>query len=1391
MSLIDQLQDLVLDGWRFWLDNGRLKYRAPKNALSPALLQKLKQNKPDIIHLLQTAPEKLDVCPLSYGQRALWFLWKLSPQSSAYNQSLPIRVHHEVVEADWQRGCSRLVARHPLLRTVFPSSNGEPLQQVRLPTAPDWTAVDARGWDEARLLAEMARVHERPFDLEQCPAVRFHWFDRPAGETILLITMHHIICDGWSLEIMRRELPYLCAPNGHHVDLPLPDYTYHDYVRWHLQLLQGDAGQRLWDFWREQLNGRLPIIDLPTDYQRPLIQTYQGAACNFTLLEPLTQQIRELAQAEGATLYETFLAVFLILLYRLSGQKDILVGSPTAGRSRTEFATIVGYFVNPVVIRSLINEGDNFRTFLANVRRITRQALAHADFPFPLLVEKLSPEREANRSPIFDVTFNYLNRATAEVSTNEQIIEVFDIPQADGKFDLTLTLLEDADGIRGSFGYNLDLFDQATVSQFAVYFKTMLSSIVDAPDEALENIRLQQGATRRPALSGPQRDLTAQDLFHRLFETQAAARPQALAVSDQDVTLKYAELNAQANSLGRHLRSLGIGIEDRVAICTGRSVAFVVAMLAVLKAGAAYVPLEPTQPAELRDYMMNHAGVAALLTQSRLQLAPPALAVPVIDLDAFLAPANTSTQVYLNVPVGLENLAYVMYTSGSTGRPKGVAIEHTALANYVASIMEDLAMLPHSNFALASTFGADLGNTVIFPALASGGCLHILSEEERLDRRRFSSAMRARSIDYLKIVPSHLAALLGGENAHLALPKRAVFLGGEGTAVSWIQHLQKQVPGCQFYNHYGPTEATIGVLTYQVDPEQMPSTSATLPLNKAVANTDIFILDQHLQSVPPGVIGELYIGGRCLAREYINDPQRTSESFIQVRDVHSGSVLYKTGDLARQRPNGDIELLGRSDRQIKLRGYRIELAQIEAIMRTHPTVGQSVVLANNDGHQVQRLIAYVVAQSAEGAEIPAERLIIELQQYLQQKLPPYMIPSHILLLEELPLTANGKLDTHALRLLDSPALSQSIPDALFPRDLVELKLSQIWSEVLSLPHVGLHDDFFQLGGHSLLAVRLTGYIEREFQQWVPLATLFTHPTIAKLAHILRSTDKTAGDSIMVPIKAQGDNSPLFFLPGAGGSVMYFSDLANRLGRDQPVWGLQALGLTGHNPIPQDIKEIASSYIARIRQSIQPEGPYRFIGHSFGGLVAYEMARQLLAQGQPIHFLGILDNAAPASAPSDLYANYGHTEWLLHIATRIGKLNRIDLQLNQDDLAGKRYSEQIELIIDRLIAENLLPVDLNKSYFRQFIEVYKANAFAAVHYRPEQLPLSMGITLFKAQEMDPVLGAQATSKEQTLGWDRYAATVEVIDVPGTHLSMFSEPHVIRLAETIRDRLRGEN
>ncbi len=1282
--------------------------------------------------------------PLSYGQRALWFLWKLAPESAAYNQSMPLQPASGSA-AQWRAAARLLIERHPMLRTRFVEHEGEPAQEIDAEPAEQWTGTDTLGWTAAARAGAMAASHARPFNLATEPPIRFHWFE--GEQPTLLMTMHHVACDAWSLELLRRDLASACAAvqTGDERPQAASRYTYADFVRWQQEMLTGPKGDELWQFWQAALAEPRARLDLPLDRPRPAIQTYRGDSVHIDLPNAHAAAVQAMARAAGVTPFVAWLTVFLTVLHRWTRERDLVIGIPTVGRSQPQFAGVVGYFVEPVVVRAAVAVSDTVQSFMAEVHRATRGALAHGDFPFPLLVERLKVPRDPSRSPIFDLTFNYLSRRGPAGADLPSVIE---LPQADGKFDLTLTIIEDAGQLRAALGYNVDLFDRGTVQSIGDAFAHALVEVVRDAQQPIATLPLGPGSDR-PELVGREPDAAVQHPIHHTVAAHAAATPALPAVVAEDGVLSYGEMWARAGVLAGELRQRGVGANVPVGLVMPRSTSFVVGLVGILRAGGAFVPLDPALPDGVRAAMLAQAG-ATVVVDGR---------GGTIEVTGEAGPPRAASDT------AMHDLAYVIFTSGSSGTPKGVAVEHGSLATYAASIVADLAIAPHARHAMVSTIAADLGHTVLFGSLATGGVLHLVSNEVATEPRRFCDYLSTHQIDYLKIVPSHWQALVDANQP--VMPRQALIFGGESSPSEWALALARR-SACRVFNHYGPTETTVGVITHAIDPGR-PLASATVPLDRAIAGTSVWLLDEARRPVPVGVPGEVYVSGASLARGYINDPEQTAARFVT---LPGGVRAYRTGDVARRLAGGGLLLMGREDRQVKLRGYRIELSQVETVLASHPDVARAVVLPDRDGADASTLLAWVVpAPGAVAISSPGIAL------WLADRLPPYMLPA-IHVVEAIPVTANGKADAGVLRALVRVEPAER-PAA--PRDLVERRLARLWSAILDVAAVTPGDDFFDLGGHSLRAVRLAGLIDREFAIEMPLATLFTHRTLAQLANWIRQRTASARTSTLVPLTASPDGSPIVLFPGAGGSLLYFDDLARAMGPDVAVSGADAVGLTGAAPMPTDIPALAAVYAADIRAVAASRAPI-LVGHSFGALVAFEVARQLLDQGAAVAGLVVLDNAAPGREADD---DIEGRDWSRHIAVRIERLYDIDLRLADHGSTA----EGGEWLAGVLLRAGVLPPETTSEFVRRYMSLYRANVISAATYRPGAVPLDLPIHVVRASERDEALGNRDAAGPD-LGWSAWSRQpVTTTVVNGTHITMLRPPNVGAVASAVHRAMRA--
>jgi amino acid adenylation domain-containing protein len=1040
--------------------------------------------------------------PLSFAQRRLWFLAQLEGPSATYNMPLAWRLAGELDHQALRGALNQLVVRHEALRTSFVAVDGEPMQRIVPATDTSFALFeqDLRQTHDAE--AELAHWLEKeaaePFDLEAGPLLRGRLLQLADREHALLLTMHHAIADGWSLGVLGRELGalYRAMRQGEADPLPPLPIQYPDYAVWERQWVADALLQRQAAYWQSALAGAPVLLELPTDHPRPPVQDYVGAMLPLVIDAELTGKLKALARRHGATLFQVLLAGFAALLSRLSGQTEVVIGSPSAHRSRTELEGLIGFFVNTLALR-IDTASSSVAELIAKAKEQTLAAQAHEDLPFEQVVELLQPPRSLAHAPLFQVMFAWQNTPEASLGLQGLTAEALAAPYGVAKFDLTLSLAETGERIEGNLAYATALFDPATVQRWVDYLQTLLIAIADvSADTEVGKLPLLSEAERQQVLvewNATEADYPKDQCIHQLFETQAELTPEAIALVFEQQSLTYAQLNARANQLAHHLIHLGIKPDDRVAIGVERSLEMVVGLLAILKAGGAYVPLDPAYPEERLKFMLEDSKPVALLVHgaTRERFAALSVDMPLVDLDgeaALWEELSATNPEPDALDLRPNHLAYVIYTSGSTGKPKGVMVEHRSVVHYLAWTTE--AYRATLGLALVhSPIAFDLTVTALFTPLVVGGSVRIAALED---------APVAEVFTFLKVTPSHLP-LLATLADTLKFTADAEFLfGGEALMGEALAPWRELYPQSTFLNVYGPTETTVNCCEYRIGPGQ-PIPSGPVPIGKPQANTRIYLLDGDSQPVPIGVAGEIHIGGAGVARGYLNRPELTAERFLlDPYAAEPDARMYRTGDLARWLPDGNLEYIGRADFQVKIRGFRIELGEIEAALRGCDGIREAVVLAREDVAGEKRLVAYVTADmAADTADIAA--LPAKLKAQLRNSLPDYMLPAAFVVLEALPLTPNGKLDR---KTLPAPEANAYATGAYAPPDgPVEEALAALWSELLGIDRIGRHDDFFSLGGHSLLAVSL---VERMRRQGLPVdvRALFTTPTLAELASVV-------------------------------------------------------------------------------------------------------------------------------------------------------------------------------------------------------------------------------------------------------------------------------------------------
>ncbi len=1068
------------------------------------------------------------VFSLAYGQQALWFIQQSAPLSSAYNSGVAVRMPDPMDVQALRQALHALVTRHPQLRISITVKDHQPVQVVHGADHVPLEIVDGSAWQDAECVQQVARLFARPFDLAQ-GVCRATLITGNKHGHLLLLSIHHLATDAGSGDILLRDVRtlYAAAGRGTPAALPALAYTYADYVRWEAEMLRVE-GERLRTYWHTYLAGELPVLALPTDYPRPPVQSFSGAAHGTTLDAALTRQIKNLARMRGVTLFSVLLAAYQVLLYRLSGQTDILVGSaPEAGRSRPEFSNVVGYFVNPIVLRAIIDPDvpPAFATFLHHVRQTVQEALAHQYYPFSLLVQELLPQRDASIPPLIQTLFLLYQQQSNKVADQAagQLVPYQVDPtdgQGSGQFDLSLLIADQGDTLHVVLDYTPDLFAASTIARLAGHFETLLRGIVATPDQRIDRLPLLTDAERHQILVTWNATTVAYpqaQCVHHLIENQVARTPDAVAVVFEQHQLTYAHLNDRANQLAHYLRERGVEPDVLVGLCMERSLDMVVALLAILKAGGAYVPLDPSYPAERLAFMLQDCQAPILLTQQPIKdrlwttVSPngdleAGHLLSIVCLDNDWATIAQQPAINPDSSVTATHLAYVIYTSGSTGQPKGAMIDHCAIVNRLLWMQEAYHLTATDRVLQKTPFSFDVSVWEFFWPLLAGACLVVARPEGHKDTSYLVDIIAQEQITTLHFVPPMLQVFLAEGDISRCHTLRRVICSGEALPFALQQHFYARMmdTDVELHNLYGPTEAAVDVSFWAC--ERFPA-RPIVPIGRPVANTRLYILDTQLQPVPPGVAGELYIGGVQLARGYLNRPALTAEKFIP--DPFSPQLearLYKTGDLARYLPDGAIDYLGRLDHQVKVRGFRIELGEIETLLRQHPAVRETVVLLREDTPGNKRLVAYIVGTHIEPAM---------LRGYLSERLPDYMLPAAFVLLDTLPLTANGKIDRAALPAPDSDSLARAAYVA--PRTGIEQTLAAIWQDVLGLEQVGIHDNFFALGGHSLQIMHLIARIADVTSYPVTVKDIFVYPTIATLApQIGQQPGMSVADTVDLP-----------------------------------------------------------------------------------------------------------------------------------------------------------------------------------------------------------------------------------------------------------------------------------
>lgn len=1443
------LADLLRRGVQVWVEEGELCFRAPKGVVTPEIRDELVRRKSELVATL--IPGKRYACT-SFAQQRLWFIEELEPGSPLYTIAVvTFRVAGPLDVAVLERSLNEIVERHEALRTTFETLEGHPVQVVSAECPLHVEVIDLSGLPadvREREAFARARVEAcRPFDLREGPLWRAIVIRLTSEECLFLLPMHHIVSDGWSLGVVARELSILYSAflKGKPSPLsPLP-IQYPEYAQRQHLWMGSDAVDEQLEYWKHALAGLPPVLELPTDRPRPSVRSSAGA-CSTTLLPlELLKSVEALSRQERATLFMTLLAGFKALLHHYTGLEDIAVGSPIAGRNSPELRDLIGFFVNTLVMRTDLSEDPSFRQLVRRVRETALRAYDQQDLPFDRLVEELHPERSLSHTPVFQVAFALQSMPVQTIEFPGLEFTHFDLDTGVAKFDLILTTQRCLQGLIMQFEYSTDLFNADTIERMAGHYQAILESAVANPEQRISALDIMTPDERRKLLVDWNQTTTPyprHSCVHQLFEEQAARTPEAVAVEFGSERMTYAELNRAANRLAHFVIQRGVRPGSLVGLCMERTLDFVVSTLAILKAGAAYVPLDLAYPAARLGFMIEDAGLSLVLSQKTLADLVRSERTLTVCVDVERTSIDACGDENVAQPLSSDAVAYVIYTSGSTGTPKGVCVPHRAIVRLVRDT-NYIELGPDDRVAQASNTSFDAATFELWGALLNGGRLVIVPRDVTLSPPAFAEFLAGRGITAL-----FLTTALFNETARQVPDAfrtvKHVLFGGEAADPRWAKTVLEQGAPERLLNVYGPTESTTFATWYPV--ENVADDATHVPIGRPLANTTLYVLDRNQRPVPIGVPGELYIGGDGLAQGYLNRPELTASCFVANPFSETpGERLYRTGDRVRYLSDGSVQFLGRFDDQVKIRGFRIELGEIESVLLRHGAVEACAVLAREDTGRgddagEKRLAAYFVAD-AESDHVDGD-LTARLRKHLAASLPEYMVPSVFVRLDALPLTPNGKVDWRAL---PAPEFERKGPTKLeAPRTDLEREVAAVWSKLLRLEEMGVHENFFEIGGHSLMGVQLLSDLNEKFRVQIPLRAFFEAPTIAGLAAQIESVrgdtvrgDTVRGDAVredavredavgedakplmrplgallpksVVPIQSRGTKRPLFFAAPGGGVVFPYYNLVPYLEPDRPFYGLQDPSLDHGNKPFATVEELAAHYVNAMRE-VQPEGPYLVGGWSFGGFVAFEMAQQLHHQEQDVALLAIIDTPRAGLSAAGLgklsrIANslsglVKYSGWVfrnagpyirdaVYVLTSGGRWrkNNGNGKPTLREYFGWFWLDAMRRIcfghsdVEHVVSQDSDLLSIRQPTLYPIFRVNNANIRSMRKYAAQRY--RGRITLLRAEDRP---FQECEKEDASLGWGDVAAEgVDVRMIPGNHVTMFRRPSIESLGAHLRD------
>ena len=1338
--------------------------------------------------------------PLSFGQERIWFQEQLTPNTTAFNRAAAVRLTGALDRRALEQSLADITVRHAILRTAFRQTEQDLVQEVMPQERFVLPFVDMSGLvaaeQAAALAAALSAAVSRPFDIEHGPLLRAALWRLGRREHILLIETHHIAADGWSDGVFWRELDalYGARARGEEADLPPLPLQFADVARAERDPARAAALEESVSYWRRRLAG-LERPELPADGPRRTGMA-SSAILNVAVTPALTARLRELSRSADVTLFMTLLAAFQVLLGRYTNSDDVAVGSAVSGRAEADLEWLIGMFVNTLVLRADLSGDPTFFELLRQTRQVALEAYRHQHVPFELLVKELQPERDFNRNPLFDVFFQLTSFARTGDRLGDLVVEPLPAMSTEIELDLNLTFRDEGERLLGEIVYNRDRFDAARMERLFDNYLVLLQAAVDDPHTAVSALPLLDNTQRQRILAGWNRTAVTwpeEGPLPRLFEQQVARTPLAIAVIDAaGAAISFDQLNRRANRLARYLRSLGLDSGVTAALALPRSIDFLVALLAVMKSGAAYLPLDPTYPLQRLAHMATVAQPSLLLTTGAMGPAAKELGIPQINLETIKPQLAALQDTNLQEEPDASDAAYVIFTSGSTGRPKGVRIPHRAVSNFALALQDALAMSPDDRVWQFADISFDTAIEEIFPALIAGAAV-VLRPADIPPVSRLAELVSRYGLTVLDPPTAYWQEWIAylEESGEALPPLRLVITGGEKIEASWWRRWQA-LPGSdgiRLLNGYGATELT--AITTLFDSAEADAREA-VPIGRPIANVQAYILSKGMLPQPPGVPGELYVGGAGLADGYLGDSALTRERFIAnpfcAELPATSSRIFRTGDLAAYDENGRITYLGRADQQIKLRGFRIEPAEIESLLSALTGVSQAVVTLVTAREGEKALAAYVVP--AAGAAPPPESL----RAHLAARLPAYMIPSYFVTLSELPLNAHGKVNRQSLP-VPAAVLENTAAQRTRPLTESEQAISAIWRELLGFEEIGPDDDFFALGGHSLLGLRLFTLIESRLGYRLPLSLLFQMPTIAAMAAALTPgrADEAAAPPVLVTLRPGENGLPIFAPHGIYGDNLAFREVAKHLPEGRPFYAFQAVGLLPEHAADQSIEAMAARYVEVMRQ-VQARGPYHLVSNCFGGHIAYEMACQLEEMGEPVALLALVDTTAAAefhdpaplldrkrlealrAAMPHFLAGYPEFGGL-----RLEERLRGVLTASGGTRQKTRHTREIYYERPDVIAD----VRVERPPIQHALRAHHA----LLHGRYRHRPFGGNMVLIRPRALH--IGELLRSSYDPLrGWGNLTAGVDVHYVGGSHSSMLGGDNAAEIARLLSALLEGE-